>query len=267
MKERSALFVIEGDRFWPTELTRGGWDDEHQHGSPPSGLLARAVDSVPTAVPMQVVRFTVDLFRAVPLTPLTVETVVRRDGKRIQVVDAFLHAEGLEVGRVSALKIRTAELPFQPLALEWNAPPPPDEVPLLDWNESFGDRGRVARFHHDAVEIRSVDQSFAIPGPGLSWMRLLVPVIAGEEPSPFVLLATLADLSNGNSQSINPREWIFVNPDITLYAHRLPVGEWVGMRSVARQHRTGIGMADTLVFDEHGPLGRINQAQLLDHRH
>ncbi len=260
------LFVADGDHFIPTDLTRGGWDDEHQHGSPPSALLARAVDLIPTAVPMQVVRFTVDLFRAVPLTPLKVETVIRRDGKRIQVVDAFLNADDLEVGRVSALKIRTAELPFEPLPLEWHPPPPPEEVPLLEWNENFGDRGRVARFHHDAVEIRSVDNSFAVPGPGLSWMKLLVPVIVGEEPSPFVRLATLADLSNGNSQSLDPRKWIFVNPDITLYAHRLPINEWVGMRSLARQHQTGIGMADTLVFDQEGPLGRINQAQLLDHR-
>jgi hypothetical protein len=221
---------------------------------------------VPTASPMQVVRFTVDLFRPVPISPLSVETVVRRDGKRIQVVDAYLKADGLEVGRVSVLKIRTAELPFEPLPLEWAAPPPPEEVPVFEWDDNFGDRGRLARFHHNAVEIRSVDGSFGIPGPGLSWFRLLVEVVEDEQPTPFVRLATLADLSNGNSQSIDPHLWLFVNPDITLYSHRLPVDEWVGMRSLARQHRTGIGMADTLVFDREGPLGRINQAQLLDHR-
>jgi hypothetical protein len=38
------------------------------------------------------------------------------------------------------------------------------------------------------------------------------------------------------------------------------------MQSVARQHRSGIGMADTLVFDPEGPLGRISQAQVVDHR-
>ena len=261
-----ALFVADGDRFKPTELTRGGWSDHTQHGSPPSGLLARAVDLVPTAVPMQVVRFTVDLFRPVPMEPLVTRTVVRRDGKRIQVVDSYLEADGVEVGRVSALKIRIADLPLEPLPLDWKGPPPPADVPLFEWGDTFGEHGRLSRFHHDAVEIRSVDQSFAVPGPGLSWFRLLVPVIEGEEPSPFVKLATLADLSNGNSMSLDPQQWIFVNPDITLYAHRLPSGEWVGMRSVAAQWRTGIGMADTLVFDESGPLGRINQAQLLDFR-
>ena len=92
VSDTSALFVADGDAFVPTELTRGGWDDVTQHGSPPSGLLARAVDLVPTAAPMQVVRFTVDLFRPVPISPLTVETIVRRDGKRIQVLDAYLRS-------------------------------------------------------------------------------------------------------------------------------------------------------------------------------
>jgi hypothetical protein len=81
-----------------------------------------------------------------------------------------------------------------------------------------------------------------------------------------VRLATVADMSNGNSQALDPSAYIYVNPDITLYAHRLPMGDWIGMKSAAHQHESGIGLADTRVFDEHGPIGRINQAQLLDKR-
>ena len=66
--------------------------------------------------------------------------------------------------------------------------------------------------------------------------------------------------------ALDPEAYLYVNPDITLYAHRLPHGEWVGMKSAAHQHRSGIGIADTRVFDEQGPIGRINQAQLLDKR-
>jgi hypothetical protein len=261
-----ALFKREGDLFLPSELVRGGWDDKSQHGSPPAGLLARAVDLVPTAVPMQVVRFTVDLFRPVPMSPLRVETVVRRDGKRIQVVDAFLFAGDLEVGRVSALKIRLAELDLEPLILEWEHPPPPEDLEPMRWSDRFGPREGLPRFHYAAIEVRTVDDSFLSYGPGTSWFRLKYPVVEGEDLSPFVRLATIADMSNGNSQSLDPQEWLYINPDITLYSHRLPVGEWVGMQSVARQHRSGIGMADTLVFDVAGPLGRISQAQVVDHR-
>jgi hypothetical protein len=183
------------------------------------------------------------------------------------VVDAYLFAGEVEVGRVSALKIRLAELDLddRPEGL-WEQPGPPGEAERVIWRDTFGTGEGIRRFHYDAVEVRSFGGSFLHLGPGTSWFRLLFPVVAGEEPSPFVRLATLADMSNGNSQSLDPRRWIFVNPDITLYAHRHPVGEWVGMRSAAFQHHTGIGLADTRVFDEQGPLGRINQAQLLEAR-
>jgi hypothetical protein len=260
-----ALFVHEGDSFIPSDLTRGGWADDTQHGSPPSGLLSRAVELVPTAVPMRVVRFTIDLFRPVPLRPLRVGTHVRRDGRRIQVVDAFLHDGDVELGRASALKIRITaiELPASPQQ-EWVKPGSPEDVEVLAW-ETYGDRRR-RRFHYDAVEIRSVDDSFTSTRPGVSWFRLLYPLVAGEELTPFTRLATLADLANGNSSALDPRQWTYINPDITVYCHRLPIGEWVGMHSGVHQQPTGIGMTDTWLFDQEGALGRINQAQLIEPR-
>ena len=260
-----ALFSRDGDHFVPTDLTRGGWSDTAQHGSPPSGLLADAIEKVSTFAPMQVARFTIDLFRPVPLQPLRVETHVLRDGKRIQVVEAILRHGDLEVGRATALKIRTTEVDLPDVEQErWEQPPPPEDgVPVKGFWQFDSD---LLRFHRDAVEIRSIDSSFMQYGPGLSWFRLKPDVIAGQETTPFVRLATLADMSNGNSQALDPEAYLYVNPDITLYAHRLPKGEWVGMRSAAHQHRSGIGLADTRVFDRTGPLGRINQAQLLDRR-
>lgn len=261
-----ALFDLDGDRFVPTELTRGGWSNDAQHGSPPSGLLARAIENVPTAAPMQVARFTIDLFRPVPLEPLEVDVEVLRDGRRIQVVETILRHGAVEVGRATALKIRTADVALPDVDREpWEQPPPPERADAVVGFWDF-DGSDVVRFHRNAVEIRSIGDSFLRPGPGISWFRLRYPVVAGEEPSPFVRLATLADMSNGNSQALDPTAYIYVNPDITLYAHRLPIGEWVGMKSAAHQHRSGIGLADTRVFDEQGPLGRINQAQLLDTR-
>lgn len=260
-----ALFIPDGDHYLPTELTRGGWSDEAQHGSPPSGLLASAIEAISTFTTMQVARFTIDLFRPVPLEPLRVETHVHRDGKRIQVVEAILLHGDIEVGRATALKIRTTDVELPDVEKEyWQQPPPPqDAVPIKGFWQFDAD---LPRFHRDGVEIRSIDGSFMRHGPGLSWFRLKQPVIAGQQTTPFVRLATLADMSNGNSQALDPEAYIYVNPDITLYAHRLPRGEWVGMKSAAHQHRSGIGLADTQVFDESGPLGRINQAQLLDRR-
>ena len=168
---------------------------------------------------------------------------------------------------MSVLKIRTADLPFEPLSLEWNPPPPPEEVPIFDWNDNFGDRS-IARFHHDAVEIRSVDDSFGELGPGLVLVSAAGAGGGGEEPSTFCPAGhdrrlVERQLPKHRSQP----EWIFVNPDITLYSPTdCPSTSGWGCSHLARQHHSGIGMADTLVFDREGPLGRINQAQLLDHR-
>jgi hypothetical protein len=180
-------------------------------------------------------------------------------------VEAILRHGDVEVGRATALKIRTADVPLPDVEQEpWEQPPPPEDATAVEVFWQFG--SDLVRFHRDAVEIRSIDGSFMELGPGQSWFRLKHPVIAGQEATPFVQLATLADMSNGNSQALDPEAYLYVNPDITLYAHRLPQGEWVGMKSAAHQHRSGIGLADTRVFDETGPLGRINQAQLLNRR-
>jgi hypothetical protein len=265
------LFELSGDSLVPTDLTRGGWSDDAQHGSPPAGVLARAIENVPTPVPMQVVRFTVDLFRAVPLKPLAIQTELVREGRRIQVVDASLHAEGTEVGRARALKIRTTELPDAHelgATAEDDAPlqPGPDDLEPLDWRGVFGEDGRLRRFHIDGVEIRTIDDSFIRPVAGKSWFRLRISLLQAEQLTPFQRLAVMADLANGNSQAIDPLRWLFVNPDITLYVYRLPVGEWVGMRSAVHQAASGIGVTETAVYDRQGRVGHISQAQILDRR-
>ena len=227
-------------------------------------MLGRFVELVPTAAPMQIVRCTIDLFRPIPLRPLTVSTEVRREGRRIQVVDAFLRDGEVELGRATALKIRTTDVDLPPGMDQWIEPAGPEGVEVLSWS-GYGDRS-LKRFHYDAVEIRSIDDSFASNRPGLSWFRLKCPLVEGEDLTPFTRLATLADMANGNARAIDPEQWLFVNPDITLYCHRLPQGQYVGMHSAAQQQATGIGVTDTWVFDESGAVGRINQAQLIEAR-
>lgn len=267
----SALYHVVDDSFVPTPLTRGGWSDDAQHGGPPSGLLARAVEMVPAAAPMQIVRFTVDLFRAVPLLPLAVDTSVLRDGRRIQVVEARLVHDGTLVGRATALKIRTTHL-AESVDLPVGSGsrlltlPDPRELEPLEYRQAFGPNGEMDRFHTDAIEIRTVDRSFVLPVRGRTWFRLLHPLVEGEEITPFQRAAVMADLANGNSQSLDPMKWLFVNPDITLYLHRLPTGDWLGMDSVSYQTPEGLGTNETALFDMEGRIGAIGQAQLIEPR-
>ncbi len=259
------LFDVEGDRFLPTGLCRGGWDDQHQHGGPPSLLLGRALEALPTERPMQIVRFTIDLIRPVPLRPLRVVTGVDRDGLRIQRAHATLFAEDVEVAIASCLKIRTTDLPLDLPNVDQRSEElgPPEDADPVDWQGRFGEEGPLERFHFDAIEIRTFDDSFVRFGEGRSWMRLRVPIIGGEQTSPFLDALAVADVGNGNSQRLDPFEWLYVNADITLSLHRLPVDEWVGMRSVARQEATGVGLAETVVFDRTGRIGSTLQSQVI----
>jgi hypothetical protein len=260
-----ALFSLAGEDLIPSHLTRGGWSDDAQHGGPPCGILARAVENVPTLEPMQVVRFTVDLIRPVPLEPLQIETEVVREGRRIQLVDAWLRTGTLELGRARALKIRVGDLDL-PVPETDTMPAGPESMDQLTWRGHFGEIGDLHRFHYDAVEIRTLDGSFSKSGPGVSWFCLLVPVVDQEESSDFVRLATLADMANGNSQVLDPTVHAFVNPDIGLHIHRMPRGEWIGMRSVSYPQPHGIGIADTALYDLEGRIGRVVQSQYLDRR-
>ncbi len=262
----TALFDVRDGLLIPSELTRGGWDDVSQHGGPPAGALARAVERVPTLVPMLVVRFSIDLIRPVPLTPLRIDTDVSREGKKVQIVEASMSAEDVEVARAVAVRIRISDLDIQEPDTD-RMPAPPESLEDLVWASHFGENPDLKRFHYDAVVIRSVAGSFLAPGAGVTWFRLRYPLVEGEIPSPFVVTATLSDLANGNAQALDPLRHAFINPDISLHLHRQAVGEWIGMKSRSFPHRTGIGMTDTDLYDRSGLIGKVIQSQVIDERH
>lgn len=257
-----ALFLPDGDRYIPTELTRGGWSDDAQHGGPPGGLLGRAVEQHASDQQMEVVRLTVDLIRPVPLTPLTVRSRLARNGNRVQLVEAALEADGVEVALARGLRIRRTKVPLPDVPEpSWVARPGPDsgEAPdLTAWG------GGTTRFHLDSVEIRSIGATFERAGQGLAWIRLVPNLVAGEAVSPFVRLATLADMGNAVGRVLDHRRYTYVNPDITLAVHTPAEPEWIGFEGASYPRESGMGVADTLVFDEAGPIGRIIQSQLIE---
>jgi hypothetical protein len=78
-----------------------------------------------------------------------------------------------------------------------------------------------------------------------------------------VLIA--ADSGNGVSAVLDFHNWRFINPDLTVYLLRHPVGEWVALEA-ATTAADGVGLADTTLHDEQGPIGRSAQALLIDRR-
>ena len=277
----SALFESAGqDRWVPTELSRGPWDPRACHGGPVSALLARAVEqtgehdtSGSADDDWQIARLTVELTRPVPVGhPLDLRTEVERGGRRISLVAAVLTDDGTEVARVRALRIRRAAFPI-PVDTELPAPDAPG-------TPTDGSMQRVVwavddhvAYHKDACEHRFTEGGWDHLGPVSVWIRLLVPVVEGEEPSGVQRVAAAADFGNGVSAALPFEEFTFINPDLTVHLQRPPTGEWVGMRSFSHYGTTdaermsgGAGMAESALYDTDGRIGRSVQSLLVDPR-
>lgn len=257
-----AIFIPEGDLFAPTPLARGPWTPDAQHGGAPSALLARAAERFEDGERTFVARLTIELLRPVPLAPLGVRTRFVRPGKKVQIVEASLLAGDVEVARCSALRIRRAALPL-PADLPRLAPPPGPESGQAS-QPPWAQAGYEA-FHNRGVEHRFVAGSFVAPGPATDWIRLRVPLVAGEETSPLCRVAAAADFGNGVSWTLSRNDgYGFINPDLTVYLQRYPEGEWVCLDAATHVGPQGTGLAESQLFDERGPIGRSVQSLLIE---
>jgi hypothetical protein len=256
-----AVFVPVGDeRFLATELARGPWDPAAQHGGAPAALLMRAFERLTTSDELVLARVTYEFLRAVPLDELEVSASVVRPGRRVQLLEASILApDGTEVVRARALQIRRAEAdpasePVRPPSGPENAVPS-DFAPV-----------HRPMFGTDAMEIRFVTGTFSGLGPSTGWFRLRVPLVAGEPTAPLQSLAAAGDFGNGISAILPWDGHLFINPDLTLYVEREPVGDWICLQAQTRISPTGVGIAESQLFDEQGQVGRATQALLVARR-
>ena len=261
-----AIFEPRGEgRYQPTELAVGPWDPGALHGGAPAALVAGELERAVAGLGADFFpsRLTVELQRPVPVSELQVTTAIRRPGRRICLADAALTtAEGTTVLTATLQGIRRR--PFEHgLAPDDPLPPGPETGTGLA-DETMA--GPVA-FVRSGVEHRFVaGTTFEAPGPATDWIRLAHPVVAGEESTPLQRVAAAADFGNGVSHLFEFEEALFVNPDLTIHLFRLPVGEWVCLDSVTRVGDEGVGLAESLLFDERGSIGRSTQLLLVEPR-
>lgn len=256
-----AIFHVDGDLATPTELARGPWSPDAQHGGAPAALLARAVERCDPGPADFVARLTIELLRPVPLTPLRVVARTTRPGKKVQWIEAALLEGEREVVRATGVRLRTADLGLPEIG-------PADVVmPALaqsrDFDLTLSPRAADVGFWL-AMDVRLARGSWTEPGPGAMWFRLRVPIVAGEAPSPLQRVAAAADFGNGISAALERGKFLFINPDLTIALHRPPTGEWVGLDAVSAVEPGGVGLATGALHDERGPIGRSIQCLLVD---
>jgi hypothetical protein len=257
----SAEPVFEGSdgRFVASPVARGPWDPGAQHGGAPAALLVRAFEELPAPHGLRLGRVTYEFLRPAPIGPVEVRAEVVRDGRRVQLLEGAMLAGGVEVVRARALRVLAAEAGDGGGADVVVPPPPgPDAGRPMEM-----DPPHRPMFTPDAIEIRFVAGKFG-GGPATAWFRLTRPLVGDEEPSPLQRLAAAGDFGNGISATLSWDDYLFINPDLTLYVEREPVGEWICLESETRiAGGGGIGVAESVLYDERGRVGRATQALLV----
>lgn len=264
-----SFYEQHGDVYIATELTRGPWDPGAQHAGPPVALIGRELERLGggrmgggEGPPAQVARITYEILRSVPIGRLRVDAEVVRPGRRVEMVQATLaDDEGEALVRAQGWRLRTESVNLE-------EPEPPAEGP------PGPERGRATSFpdigfgtgYHSAMEYRFVRGSFTELGPATVWLRMGVPLLPGEEPTPLQRVLIAADSGNGVSVTLDWTRYLFINVDLSVHLHRMPAGEWVCLEAETFPEATGVGMADSRLFDEGGPIGRAVQTLLIAER-
>lgn len=250
---------LGGGRYLSTEHTAGPWSASSQHVGPPTALMVRALEALPAAAPMAIGRVAVEILGPVPVAELAVSASVVRPGRSVELLRAELSADGRPVAVCSAWRMVQSDTTAVRTADGAPLPPPSSARPTGrpdGWGPGY----------LDALEWRAVEGDLAVPGPATVWARQRVELVAGEEPTGLQRLMVLADSGNGVSSELDPREWYFINTELTVHIHRLPAGEWVGMAAHTVIGTTGTGAAHTVLHDEEGPVARGAQALLVRRR-
>lgn len=263
MSDAFYLPTADPARFVATRCTEGPWGAGLQHAGPPSALIARAIERVPTTVAghAQVARLTVEILGPVPVGEMRVQATVTRPGRTVELVEAELSGGGRPALRARAWRIRTADIDPPAGAIAEPVPVPPRPADAASFETPFGRAGYI-----QAIEWRFVAGHFEALGPATVWARQRVPLVAGEEPSGLQRLLVLADSGNGLSRVLDADTWWFINTELTVHLHRLPAGAWLCVDAVTTLGRSGVGLAETELYDESGRVGRGAQALLVGPR-
>ncbi|RSN06660.1 hypothetical protein DMB42_25650 [Nonomuraea sp. WAC 01424] len=238
----TAFFTRKEGEFVPAPHARGPWSPDMLHGRLLGGLAENALEERYAEPGLHFARITVDLFRNSPMVPVTVETTLVRDGRRIRVADAVLSTGQGVIGRASAVLLRQGEQPegSLPHTPAWDEPPPAgDPVEGRDWKPPF-----------DLWRLTEWGQG----GRGRVWLRETHPLVDDEPLTPLTRAALAADfaspLSNIGSAGVS-----FINADYTLTLARLPEGDLLGVEATGHLSAGGVATGQVTLHDTAGPVG------------
>jgi hypothetical protein len=241
------------DAYIPTPASNGPWDPKSLHGRVIIGLLAHVIEQRHGADEFVPARLTVDMFRLPGFAPIEIKSKIVRDGLRIRVVEAEFFSGGVSMARASCQLLRKTQ---NPEGTVWSPPnwqvPAPADIPAPT-DPRLGMNGKWT--------TRPIIGAMGSVGPRRLWMSEVRDLVEGSAPTPFVRVAVAADFAspfaNAGEQGLG-----YINSDVTLYLHRLPVTEWIGFEVVNHHASDGIAIGECWLYDEQGPIGTSTVAAL-----
>ena len=292
-----SIFERDGESFLPTEHARGPWSPQALHGGAPAALFTTAFERMQPGEDLRIGYINVAYLRPLVSAPMELSTRVVRPGRRVQELAGELHSGGELICRASALRIAAVPeglpSPEDPAAED----PPADDTaaedlpagerpaedpaagpPMPSWAEPELPPPSAARevsfalnssdepsFGATAMEMRWFGDPWSL-GPGRVWMRLRMPLLPGEPATALARVAAVADFGNGVSAALPFDRFLFINADLTIHLTRPPRGEWIGLDARTHLHPGGAGLAESVLHDEHGPIGRAFQTLVVQAR-
>jgi acyl-CoA thioesterase len=281
-----SIFRAEGGRLVPTEQALGPWDANALHGGAAAALMAGALEAAPTdprGERLPVARLTFEFLRPIPRAPLTLTTRVVRPGRRVQGLEAELHHGETLVCRCGALRAQPVGEDIPSAGAEGadvsgagadgadvssagergaSVLPGPEEGRPLTFSL---DETQRASFAATAIEMRWLSGDDQL-GPAIVWMRLRHPVVPGEPVTALMRTAAAADFGNGVSAVLPWTDFLFINADLTIQLHRPPEGEWIAVDARTHLAPGGTGLAESVLHDRRGPVGRALQSLVVQRR-
>lgn len=249
------FFRAEGDTLIPADFATSPWG-KVLHGRLIGGLTARAAELARADAPeLACGRLTVDLFRSVPLAPVSVTTRTVRRGRRIVVLDVTVEQDGTPAGQGRVVLLRRSEQPdgtFRPVPA-WDAPAPPQLGPPRSASSSRWTA---------PWESWPVGGPVDGPGGGVSggmWIRDVHPLVTGEQLTPLVRVAMAADIASPVSH-FSASGLSFINADYTAYLGREPHGEYIGIQPSGHISEQGVAAGQCVIHDERGAIGFVTTA-------
>lgn len=256
----ACLFQRDGNVWLPQPTCAGPWSPDALHGGPVAALVVSVAEELLPGDELITSRMTLELVRPVPMQPLTTAVRVIKSGRRVNLVDVEILANGKHaaLARIQRTRFQAVQLPpLEGTGAELCPPDklPEDYAPPDPWHR-HPDFRRSA-FVGGACEMRtSRPEGIFGRDPIDAWLNVFADLTPGQPLSASAAVCAAADCGNALGAPEAPGTATrFINADLTVHLVRVPHDHWVHMHPTTVWMDHGIGHTRCALSDRQGMLG------------